>query len=184
METRDLVRIALFASVIGALGLLPKFDLPFAGGVPVTAQTFGVMLAGIFLGPRKGALAVLLFLFIVALGMPLLAGGRGGLGVFYGPSAGFLIGFVPGAFFTGFVMTKLTDIPVVPAAILASLAGGIVAIYALGIPVLAWRADMEMFQAFVVSMVFIPGDIIKAVAAGFVAAAASGAFPQAVSGRG
>ena len=79
MATRDLVRIALFAAVIGALGLLPKFDLPLAGGVPITAQSLGVMLAGIFLGPRNGALAVLLFLFVVALGVPLLAGGRGGL---------------------------------------------------------------------------------------------------------
>lgn len=62
MATRDLVRIALFAAIIGALGLLPKFDLPVAGGVPITAQSMGAMLAGVFLGPRKGALAVLLFL--------------------------------------------------------------------------------------------------------------------------
>ena len=64
------------------LGLIPKFDLPFTAGVPITAQTLGVMLAGLVLGGRKGALAVLLFLFVVALGAPVLSGGRGGLGVF------------------------------------------------------------------------------------------------------
>ena len=63
---RAIVRIALFAAIIAALGLLPKFDLPLLPGIPVTAQTLGVMLAGIFLGARNGALAVLLFLFVVA----------------------------------------------------------------------------------------------------------------------
>ncbi|MEY3633571.1 MAG: hypothetical protein RI937_1769, partial [Pseudomonadota bacterium] len=78
-STRDLVRIALFAALIAVLGLIPKFDLPFAAGVPITAQTMGVMLAGLFLGARNGFLAIVLFLFVVALGAPVLSGGRGGL---------------------------------------------------------------------------------------------------------
>jgi biotin transport system substrate-specific component len=183
MQTRDLVRIALFAAVIGALGLLPKFDLPFTSGVPVTAQTLGVMLAGILLGARSGALAVLLFLFIVALGMPLLAGGRGGLAPFFGPSAGFLLGFVPGAFVTGLVMEKLERLPLVPAAIIASLIGGILTIYAIGIPVLAFVADMHIGTAAAASLAFLPGDLLKAVVAGFVTEAAYRAAPQAFAGR-
>ncbi|MXQ14879.1 biotin transporter BioY, partial [Microvirga makkahensis] len=107
MTTRSLVRIALFAAIIAALGLLPKFDLPFAGGVPITAQTLGVMLAGVLLGPRQGAAAVLLVIFVVALGAPILAGGRGGLGVFAGPTVGFLLGWLPGAFVTGLVFHAL-----------------------------------------------------------------------------
>ena len=47
--------------------------------VPITLQTMGVMLAGSVLGARRGALAVLTFLALVAAGLPLLAGGRGGL---------------------------------------------------------------------------------------------------------
>ena len=73
-------------------GLVPPVAIAFLGGVPITAQTLGVMLAGVMLGPIRGALAVLLFLFLVALGLPFLSGGRGGLGVFMGPSVGFLIG--------------------------------------------------------------------------------------------
>ena len=88
---RNITLIALFAALIAALGLVPKFDL--ASGVPITAQSMGVMLAGTILGARRGALAVLLVLFLVALGLPLLAGGRGGLGVFAGPTVGFLIGW-------------------------------------------------------------------------------------------
>jgi biotin transport system substrate-specific component len=183
METRDIVRIALFAAVIGALGLLPKFDLPFTSGVPVTAQTLGVMLAGIMLGARNGALAVLLFLFLVALGLPLLAGGRGGLGPFFGPSAGFLIGFVPGAFVTGLVMARLEKLPLVPAAIIAAVAGGIVVIYAIGIPVLAAIAHMDIGVAALASMAFLPGDLLKAIVAGFVTEAAFRAAPQVFAGR-
>ncbi|WP_345525428.1 biotin transporter BioY [Nocardioides endophyticus] len=59
------------------------------------------MLAGAILGPRRGALALIVFLTLVALGLPLLAGGRGGLGVFAGPSVGYLIGFPVAAFAVG-----------------------------------------------------------------------------------
>ena len=67
------------AAVIAVLGLLPSVILPIAAGVPITGQTLGVMLAGIVLGPRHGALAVMLFLLVVLLGAPLLSGGRGGV---------------------------------------------------------------------------------------------------------
>jgi biotin transport system substrate-specific component len=181
METRDLVRIALFAAIIAALGLLPKFDLPVAGGVPITAQSMGVMLAGVILGARQGALAVMLFLFVVALGAPLLAGGRGGLGVFFGPGGGFLIGFVPAAFATGVMMDKLGRTPLLIAAIFASVIGGILVMYAFGIPWLAWKANLTLLKAFYASTVFLPGDLLKAVAVGFIAELASRAAPQALA---
>jgi len=56
---RNLVFIALFAALIAALGLIPKIDLAF--GVPITAQSLGIMLAGTVLGAKRGLLAVLLF---------------------------------------------------------------------------------------------------------------------------
>jgi ABC-type Co2+ transport system permease subunit len=64
-SSRSLAHIALFAALIAVLGLIPKIDLPL--GVPVTAQTLGVMLAGCLLGPVRGCLAVLLFLGGVAM---------------------------------------------------------------------------------------------------------------------
>ena len=84
---RNLTHIALFAALIAVLGLVPQIDL--MAGVPITAQSLGIMLCGTVLGARRGALAVLLFLLLVAVGLPLLSGGRGGLGVFAGPSVGF-----------------------------------------------------------------------------------------------
>lgn len=172
-STRDIVLVALFAALIAVLGLVPKVDLPFLAGVPITVQTLGVMLAGLFLGPRRGALAVLLLVFMVLLGAPFLSGGRGGLGVLFGPTAGFLLGWIPGAFLVGFVFAlfqRLAPSKVLINAFVACLVGGVVVIYAVGIPVLAWRAAMPIDQAVAVSLAFIPGDLLKAaLAAGLVA---------------
>ena len=96
----DLAQIAVFAALIAALGLPGALYL---GGtaVPITFQTLGVMLAGAILGARKGFLSVLLFLVLVAAGLPLLSGGRGGLGVFVGPSVGYLAGWLLGVVVIG-----------------------------------------------------------------------------------
>jgi biotin transport system substrate-specific component len=151
------------------LGLIPRFDLPFLAGVPITAQTLGVMLAGVVLGPRQGALAVLLFIAVVALGAPLLAGGRGGLGVFYGPTVGFLVGWLPGVVATGLVFAWLRSVPTAVAGAVASVVGGILVIYACGIPVVAWKAGLPLSTAALSSLAFLPGDLLKAVAVGLIA---------------
>ena len=80
MSTKDIVYIALFAAVMAVLGLFPPITLPISG-VPVTAQSLGPMLAGAILGARRGGLSILLFVALVALGLPLLSGGRGGFGI-------------------------------------------------------------------------------------------------------
>lgn len=180
---RAIVRIALFAAIIAALGILPKFDLPLLPGVPVTAQTLGVMLAGIFLGPRNGALAVLLFLFVMALGAPFLSGGRGGLAVFYGPSVGYLAGWVVGAFVCGAIMQRLK---VGPAwlrmewlrAWFAAFIGGLVVVHAFGIVGLAWKANLTLPQAAMLDLAFVPGDILKTIAAAMIAAAVLRSIPS------
>jgi len=106
---RNVVYIALFAALIAALGLLPTFFL--ASGIPITAQSLGVMLCGTILGAKRGALAVVLFLVLVAVGLPLLAGGRGGLGVFTTPWAGFLFGFPIAAFLRALSLKPVSRAP-------------------------------------------------------------------------
>jgi len=88
MQTRDLVLISLFAAIIVALGFVPPITLGFIP-VPITAQSLGVMLAGVILGAKRGALAAVLVILLVAIGLPVLSGGRGGLAVFAGPTVGF-----------------------------------------------------------------------------------------------
>lgn len=183
MKDRSLVQIALYAAIIAVLGLLPKFDIPFVPGVPITAQTMGVMLAGVMLGATRGALAVLLVVFVVALGAPLLAGGRGGLGVFFSPTVGFLIGWIPAAFVAGSIMQLLRKAPVFPAALLASVIGGIVVLYAFGIVGLSLRANLSLFDAAKASMVFIPGDTLKALLTALVAQTVARGMPEALLSR-
>ena len=175
---RNLTYIALFAAFIAVLGLLPKFTL--ASGVPITAQSLGIMLAGVILGSWRGALAVLLFLALVAMGLPLLAGGRGGLGVFASPSVGFLIGFPFAAFVAGLVMERATALPILPRAFIAAVIGGIIVLYAFGIPGMAVMLDKSLPDAALLATPFLPGDMIKAALAAIAAQALYSARPEMV----
>ena len=181
MSTRDLVLAALFAAIIVALGLLPPISLGFIP-VPITAQSLGVMMAGVVLGARRGAIAVLIVLVLVAIGLPVLSGGRGGLATFAGPTAGFLVGWVFAAFATGYLSERLVNsqqsgLVQTVSFFLAAMIGGIVVLYAFGIAYLAIAAKIGLSQAFVGSMAFIPGDVVKAFVAALVGRAVMAGYP-------
>lgn len=176
MSTRDLAHVALFAAIVAALGLFPPVSVPFVP-VPVTMQTLGVMLAGSLLGARRGALSLLVFLVVVAVGVPVLAGGRGGMGAFVSPSGGFLLGFPLGAFVAGWLTERRWERYTFPWAVMANALGGILAVYAVGIPFLALVGDVPPVTAAVGSLVFLPGDLIKVGIASSVAVTARRAYP-------
>lgn len=141
MTTRDLVLISLFSAIIIALGLLPPITLGFIP-VPITAQSLGVMLAGVVLGAKRGTLAVLLTILIAAIGLPVLSGGRGGLSIFTTPTTGFLIGWIAAVFVTGTLSEKLVNrsqsaLTQGIGFFIASLIGGVIVLYAFGITYLA-----------------------------------------------
>lgn len=184
MNTRDMVYIALFAALLAALGMVPPIFLPMLG-VPITAQSMGVMLAGSVLGARRGGLAVLLFLTLVAAGVPVLSGGRGGFGVFLGPSGGFLFAWPLCAFAIGFMVERTwVRLGYINAFVINAI-GGIFLMYACGIPWVAFSAEIGFWKAFTGSMAFVPGDILKAAIAAYVAATVKRAYPiiGASSGR-
>ena len=167
MTTRDLVLIGLFAAFIVVLGLMPSIPA-LIPGVPITLQSLGVMLAGALIGPKRGALACLVVIALVALGLPVLSGGRGGLGVFAGPTVGFLIGWVPAAAVTGYLAIALDPIGGnkvrrFAGIVVATIVGGIVVDYALGIGGLVLVSGVDATKALFGSLVFVPGDVIKAV---------------------
>ncbi|PJK31094.1 biotin transporter BioY [Minwuia thermotolerans] len=180
METRSIVYVALFAALTGALALFPPITIP-AIGVPVTAQTLGVMLAGGILGRNRGALSMMLFLVLVGLGLPLLAGGRGGIGVFASPSAGFLFGWIGGAFITGWLIERSWTRLGFTRAVLATTVGGIVVVYAFGIPWLSLTAGMPLWSATVAAGIFVPGDLVKAVVASAVILGVRRSYPLIVA---
>jgi biotin transport system substrate-specific component len=177
---RSLTHIALFAALVAVLGLVPPVTLP--GGVPITAQSLGIMLCGTVLGARRGALAVLLFLVLVALGLPLLSGGRGGLGLFAGPSIGFLIGFPVAAFVAGLVVERWRA-PVGRAAALGAFLGGIVVLYPLGALGWAMMLGKTLAEVQPFLLAFLPGDLIKVVLAGLITRGLAEMRPGALLSR-
>lgn len=171
-----LALIAVFVGIIAALGLVPAIAIPGVA-VPITLQTLGVMLAGAVLGRWRGAAAVLVFLLLVAIGLPLLAGGRGGLGVFFSPSAGFLIGFPIAAFVIGWLTERLDTPRSLAKGIAVNVLGGIVVLYAFGIAGMAIVLHLSPVQAGTAALVFLPGDVAKAVVAALVARGVHQALP-------
>lgn len=159
----DLARIAIFAAVIAVLGLPGSFTI--LGPVPITAQTLGVMLAGAILGPWRGAASVGVFLLLTAIGAPLLAGGRGGIGVFLAPSAGYLVGWLPAAFVIGALVHAGRRRPTVLRTFAANVVGGILVVYAIGIPVQSILTRMPLGETALTSLIYLPGDLTKAVIA-------------------
>ena len=160
----SMAQVALFAALMAVLGLIPKIDLPM--GVPITAQSLGVMLAGVLLGPKRGFQAMALFLLAVAAGLPLLSGGRGGIGVFVAPSAGYLLGYAPAALIAGLIMRAMpqrSPALIALGAFVASLIGGLLALHAMGVAGLMLMAHMSLKQALITTLAFVPGDLIKCV---------------------
>ncbi len=168
METRDVVFIALFAAIVAALAVFPPITLPVVG-VPITAQSLGVMLAGGVLGAVRGGLSIILFLILVAIGLPLLPGGRGGFGIFLGPTGGFLLGWVVAAFAIGYLTEQFWHRLNYVLALGICFLGGVVLLYAIGIPWSAFVAKIPVSTALTGSLPFIPGDIVKClIAAGVI----------------
>ncbi|MGL6259829.1 biotin transporter BioY [Vibrio sp. WXL210] len=178
---KNVVYIALFAALIAALGLMPRITLGF--GVPITAQGLGIMLCGTMLGARRGALAVLLFLLLVALGLPLLSGGHGGLGMFVSATGGFLIGWPVSAFVTGLIVEKWRRGSLALVATVASVIGGIIVMYLFGIIGMAIVLEKTLLESAMLMWVFIPGDLVKAVIAGSLTSAIAKARPASVLSR-
>ena len=176
VDVAAVTRVAVFAAIIVVLGVpgaIPVF------AVPITLQTLGVMLAGLVLGPWRGLASVAVVVALTAAGLPVLAGGRGGLGVFASPTAGYLIGWLAGVVVVGLVARVGADRPVIWRTALASVVGGILVIYAFGIPVQALVMGVGIGDAIVQSLVFLPGDLAKAALATVVVATLWKAYPRA-----
>jgi len=178
-NSESIALVALFAALLGVMGLIPKIDLPL--GVHISIQTLGVMLAGCLLGPWRGLQAIVVFLVAVAAGLPLLAGGRGGLGVFMAPTTGYLLGWTAAAFVTGWMMAlmpKSTPLRAAISAFVASAIGSIAVLYVFGIAGLVWIAKIPLTQAAWANVAFIPGDLLKCALTALVVHSIARAMPD------
>ncbi|MFC5948533.1 biotin transporter BioY [Pseudonocardia lutea] len=177
----DLATTVVFAAFIAVLGLFPGVYVG-ATGVPIVVQNMGPFLAGVLVGARRAVFAVVLFLALVAIGLPLLSGGRGGLAPFVGPSGGFLLGWILSAFVSGLIAQAgaRRGRPGLPVLLLAALAG-LVADYVIGVPWLAVQTG-SWSTAVTGSLVFVPGDLAKVVVAALIASVVHRALPGRLVG--
>ncbi|MDR6198818.1 biotin transport system substrate-specific component [Microbacterium sp. SORGH_AS428] len=177
LDATDIARAGVFAAVIAVLGVPGAFTI--FGAVPITAQTLGVMLAGAILGPAVGALSVTAVLALVAAGLPLLAGGRGGIGVFFGPTGGYLLGWIVGVVIIGLIVHAAGRRPVWWRTFLGTLVGGVLVVYAVGVPVQALVLRIGLGEAALSSLVFLPGDLLKVVATTLIVGTLVRGYPRA-----
>ncbi len=138
--------------------------------VPITGQTFAVLLVGTTLGALRGALSMVLYIALGAIGLPIFTEGSAGWHVIAGPTGGYLVGFVLAAILTGWLAQRSWDRKVVGAGV--TFLAGTVVIYAVGLPWLSVALGQLGYPndlgATLQSglMPFVPGDILKAVVAG------------------
>ncbi|MBB4930110.1 biotin transport system substrate-specific component [Lipingzhangella halophila] len=180
LTARDAALIAVFAALIAVLSM--SFVIP-VGPVPITLQTLGVMLAPSLLGAKRGTLAVLTFLALVAAGLPLLPGGRGGVMPFVGLTGGYMIGWVLGALAIGLLAQRMMPRYRFWGGLGANILGGIVLIYLIGVPWSAYVAQDGLLATIVAAGLFLPGDLAKAVLAAAIATAVFRAYPIPPAGR-
>jgi len=172
------IALVLGASLFVALMAQASVNLPFSP-VPITGQTFAVLLVGAALGSKRGAAAILTYLLEGAAGLPVFHGGTAGPAVLVGPTGGYLMGFVAAAWAVGLLAERGLDRKV-PTALLIFLAGDAL-IFVCGLAVLAFFVGLP--HVLVAGLwPFLPGDAIK-IGLGALALPAAWKIVQAVEGR-
>ncbi|WP_136520191.1 MULTISPECIES: biotin transporter BioY [Cellulomonas] len=175
----DVALVATFAAFVAACALVPP--IPTGSGVPITLQTFGVVLAGLVLGPLRGFLAVALYLVVGLAGVPVFAEMTGGLGVLGKPSVGYLLSFPLAAAVAGLLSRVALRAPLRwrwAALAAAGLGASFLTVHPAGIAGLVWRAGLDLPAAFLVDVVYWPGDVVKNLLAGAVTVAVLRAYPD------
>jgi biotin transport system substrate-specific component len=161
-RVRHVALIALGALVIY---LTARIAIPVPGSpVPVTGQTFGVLLVGGALGFRRGLASVALYVLIGLVGVPFFAEGKGGLSVILGATGGYLIGFIVAGALVGRLAELGWDRRLVGA--FGAMIVGNVVIYLVGLPWLAAVAGYDLPTTIAKGLTpFVLGDLLKLVLA-------------------
>lgn len=174
LRALDITLVGMFVALT-AIGANITAIAPFlhVGGVPITLQTFFAILAGLLLGSRIGSLAMIVYMLVGLVGVPVFAGFYGGPGIILRPTFGFIVSFILAAFFIGKIVEKNKSLP---SFILAALVGTAIN-YLFGTNWMyfaykLWAAAPEGFtykMAWLWMVPPLPKDIILAIVAGMLA---------------
>jgi biotin transport system substrate-specific component len=154
------LRMLVLASLMAALTAVGAYIHVPIGPVPIVLSTLFVLLSGLLLGSHWGMASMGLYLLVGAIGIPVFAGGKGGFAHFFGPTGGYLFGYVLASWITGFISERSRGLLVLD--IFAVLVGSLT-IYGLGVPWLKMVTQMSWPKTLVVGVVpFLIGDVVKA----------------------
>jgi biotin transport system substrate-specific component len=184
LSTTDLALIASFTALIAVCSYTAA--IPVGGaGVPITLQTFAILLTGLVLGPLRALLAVGLYFLIGIAGLPVFAGHTNGASAFTGATAGYLYSFALAALVAGLLVRYVLHrhrsraIFLFGAAVVATVVNHLGGIVGLRIVL-----DMSWHKAATIDAAYWVGDIVKAAVAAIVAAEVHRAFPGLLARRG
>lgn len=151
MKVSKMIKAALMAALtaVGAYIIIP------IGPVPITMQTFFVLLTGRLLDKKYSFLAQLTYLLLGTFGLPIFSAGRGGLGILIGPTGGFLLSFIPAALIASYCSgDKKKDFFILAAAILSN--------YFIGSLYFSFITKTELIASLSITVFpFIAGDLLK-----------------------
>lgn len=170
ISTKEMVLVAMFT---GLTAIGAGISIPL-GEVAITMQTLFVILSGLILGPKLGALSQLIYIFLGLIGIPIFANFTGGPQSIMKPSFGFIIGFVFAAYAVGKISNRENGFSK-KRIWLASIFGSLV-IYLFGLPYMYYILNIVMAKGLsfeiiikIGCLIFLPGDILKLVMASMVA---------------
>lgn len=165
MENIKLSRLTRCAVTTAIICIIGPFAIPLPfSPVPISLTQLGIYFAVYALGQRDGTMAVLLYLLIGALGLPVFSGFSGGIAKLAGPTGGYLIGFVAMAWILGFFIREEKDNKKIKTIVGLILGNG--AVYIFGSAWLAVQTEMGFYPALMVGVVpYLPFDVIKAIVA-------------------
>lgn len=163
LSIQEICYISLFTAVIA---IMAQITIPTPSGVPITLQTFAIILAAVVLGAKLSTISTCIYLLLGAIGAPVLAGWTGGLGKFVGPTGGFLISFPLMALIIGLGVNfshKFKGLFII------SLILGITVNYIIGVAFFCFITKCSIMAGFTACVPsFITTDVIKAVLASIV----------------
>ncbi len=163
MKSDSSIRMMAYAAMFAALIAAGAFLAIPIGVVPIVLQNLFVFLAGLLLGKRWGLWSVAIYLLTGAVGLPVFAGGAGGIARFAGPTGGYLIGYLPAVWLIGWISESTRKTPFFQ---VAAMVAGSVVVYACGVSWLKVVTHMNWPKAMAAGCYpFLPGDALKIAAA-------------------
>lgn len=165
-RTTYMILCAVFAALTAVCAWI-AIPLPFTP-VPVVLATMATLLAGGLLGTKYGTLSMVVYLLLGAVGAPVFAGFKSGLGALAGPTGGFLIGYITSAFLCGLLLSKLSKNKLTWGRIFLAATAGLFSCYVLGTAWFMYSTGTGFYASMMMCVVpFLPGEVLKTIAAAF-----------------